>query len=81
MKDDNGRVCIPIQMRKEMEISSGRSIEFLADGDKTIIQKYEQEVPCIFCSGMHEVHAFRGTPGLRYLAELDDSTPLTIVRV
>ena len=38
MKDDNGRVCIPIQMRKEMEISSGRSIEFLADGDKTIIQ-------------------------------------------
>lgn len=62
MKDDNGRVCIPIQMRKEMEISSGRSIEFLADGDKTIIQKYEQEVPCIFWRGMHEVHAFRGTP-------------------
>ena len=79
MKDDNGRVCIPIQMRKEMEISSGRSIEFLADGDKTIIQKYEQEVPCIFCSGMHEV--LPRNAGLRYLAELDDSTPLTIVRV
>ena len=60
--DDNHRVCIPIQVRQEMEVSPGCSIEFLADGDKTIIQKYEQEVPCIFCSGMHEAHAFRGTP-------------------
>ena len=40
--DDNHRVCIPIQVRQEMEVSPGCSIEFLADGDKTIIQKCEQ---------------------------------------
>ena len=32
--DDNHRVCIPIQVRQEMEVSPGCSIEFLADMDR-----------------------------------------------
>ena len=42
--DDNHRVCIPIQVRQEMEVSPGCSIEFLADGDRIILRKYGQEV-------------------------------------
>ena len=38
--DDNHRVCIPIQVRQEMEVSPGCSIEFLADGDRIILRKY-----------------------------------------
>lgn len=45
--DDNHRVCIPIQVRQEMEVSPGCSIEFLADGDRIILRKYGQEVSSI----------------------------------
>ena len=58
--DDNHRVCIPIQVRQEMEVSPGCSIEFLADGDRIILRKYGQEMSCIFCGGTRKARLFRG---------------------
>ena len=80
MLDDNHRVCIPIQVRQEMEVSPGCSIEFLADGDRIILRKYGQEVSSIFwtvCGKFYEI--FRGKPGLLRLLELDDPVLWAII--
>ena len=58
--DDNHRVCIPIQVRQEMEVSPGCSIEFLADGDRIILRKYGQEVSSIFWTVCGKFMNFRG---------------------
>ena len=58
--DDNHRVCIPIQVRQEMEVSPGCSIEFLADGDRIILRKYGQEVSSIFWTVCGTFMNFRG---------------------
>lgn len=58
--DDNHRVCIPIQVRQEMEVSPGCSIEFLADGDRIILRKYGQDVSSIFWTVCGKFMNFRG---------------------
>ena len=65
--DDNHRVCIPIQVRQEMEVSPGCSIEFLADGDRIILRKYGQEVSSIFWTLSRARAASRvSSPGLSF---------------
>ena len=72
--DDNHRVCIPIQVRQEMEVSPGCSIEFLADGDRIILRKYGQEVSSIFWTV-----CISGETGLLRLLELDDPVLWAII--
>ena len=52
----------PYQVRQEMEVSPGCSIEFLADGDRIILRKYGQEVSSDLLDGMREVYEFQGKP-------------------
>ena len=56
--DDNHRVCIPIQVRQEMEVSPGCSIEFLADHTAEIWTGGVQHL----LDGMREVYEFQGKP-------------------
>ncbi|MBQ2840660.1 MAG: AbrB/MazE/SpoVT family DNA-binding domain-containing protein [Oscillospiraceae bacterium] len=45
--DELGRIVLPIELRKKMDIAQRDPIEIYVDGDMIILKKYESE--CIFC--------------------------------
>lgn len=56
--DELGRVVIPIELRRTLDIEEKDSLEIYVDGDKIIFRKYEPA--CIFCGDASEVENFRG---------------------
>lgn len=49
--DKNGRVVIPMELRKQLEIENDvDSFEIFTEDDKIILKKYQPG--CIFCGGM-----------------------------
>lgn len=56
--DELGRIVIPKEMRKRMDISSNDPVEIFVEGDKIILTKYQPA--CIFCGGMTEIYDFHG---------------------
>lgn len=49
--DALGRIVLPIELRKHMDIANGDDIEIFVEGNSVILQKYAPA--CIFCGG-HE---------------------------
>ncbi len=45
--DELGRMVIPIELRKTMNIDKNDPVEIYVEGDSIIIKKYEPH--CIFC--------------------------------
>ena len=45
--DELGRIVIPKEMRKKMEISSNDPVEIFVEGDRIILTKYHSS--CTFC--------------------------------
>ena len=45
--DELGRIVIPKEMRKKMDIKSSDPIEIYVEGDKIILTKYQ--LSCLFC--------------------------------
>lgn len=45
--DDLGRIVLPSELRKIMDINSGDAVEIFTDGPKIILKKYQPV--CIFC--------------------------------
>lgn len=56
--DELGRIVIPIELRRTMDIEEKDSLEIFVDGDKIILKKYEPA--CIFCSDAEDVYYFQG---------------------
>jgi transcriptional pleiotropic regulator of transition state genes len=56
--DDLGRMVIPIELRKTMNINKKDPMEIFVDGDKIILRKYEPA--CIFCGSADDVIEFEG---------------------
>lgn len=56
--DELGRVVIPIELRRTMDIGEKDSLEIYVDGDKIILRKYEPA--CIFCGNADNVVHFQG---------------------
>jgi len=58
--DELGRVVIPIELRRVLNISEKDPLEIYVDGDKIILKKYEPG--CIFCGNAdaEEVVNFKG---------------------
>lgn len=56
--DDLGRMVIPIELRKTMNINKKDPMEIFVDGDEIILSKYEPA--CIFCGSMDETFEFEG---------------------
>jgi len=56
--DELGRVVIPIELRRTLDIEEKDSLEIYVDGDKIIFRKYEPA--CIFCGDASDVETFRG---------------------
>lgn len=58
--DELGRVVIPKEMRKQLNIEERDPIEISMDGSSIILQKYENR--CVFCGAIK--------PSIRYNGKL-----------
>ena len=56
--DELGRVVIPIELRRTLDIAERDSLEIYVDGDRIILRKYEPA--CIFCGNAQDVESFMG---------------------
>ena len=55
--DELGRIVIPKEIRKEMDIKSNQPIEIYVDEGKIILCKYSPS--CLFCAGTENVTLFK----------------------
>lgn len=55
--DELGRVVIPIELRRTLDIEEKDSLEIYVDGDKIILRKYEPA--CIFCGNADDVRIYK----------------------
>ena len=55
--DELGRIVLPIELRRNLDIAERDELEIFVDGERIILQKHEAS--CIFCSGS-VIHQFRG---------------------
>ena len=56
--DELGRIVIPKEMRKKMNISNSDPVEIYVEGDKIILTKYREV--CIFCASEEGITEFKG---------------------
>ena len=56
--DELGRIVVPKEMRKKMDIANSDPVEIYVDGDKIILTKYQPS--CTFCGSEDEVVEFKG---------------------
>ena len=56
--DELGRIVIPKEMRKKMDIANSDPVEIYVDGNKIILTKYQPN--CSFCGGEDDVIDFKG---------------------
>jgi transcriptional pleiotropic regulator of transition state genes len=56
--DELGRVVIPIELRRTMEIAEKDALEIYVDGECIILKKYQPA--CIFCGNAKDVVNIKG---------------------
>ena len=54
--DELGRIVLPIEIRKVLDIKQKDAIEIFTDGNKIVLRKYEPA--CIFCGNTDDVIYF-----------------------
>ena len=56
--DDLGRILLPIELRRTLDITERDALEIYVEGSSVILKKYRPS--CIFCAGVKDVSVFRG---------------------
>lgn len=56
--DELGRVVIPIELRRTLNIAEKDALEIYVDGEHIILKKYEPA--CIFCGNARNVKNYKG---------------------
>lgn len=56
--DELGRVVIPIELRRTLDIEEKDSLEIYVDGERIILKKYQPA--CVFCGNAQDVRNFKG---------------------
>ncbi|HJA25577.1 MAG TPA: AbrB/MazE/SpoVT family DNA-binding domain-containing protein [Candidatus Fournierella merdigallinarum] len=56
--DSLGRVVLPIELRRMMDIEENASLEIFVDGDEIVLKKYQPA--CIFCGEAKDVTPYQG---------------------
>lgn len=56
--DELGRVVLPIELRRTLDIAERDALEIFVDGEKIILKKYAPA--CIFCGEADGVSQFKG---------------------
>ena len=55
--DDLGRIVLPIELRRSLDIAERDELEIFMEGDRIILKKYEPA--CIFCGSDRRLTSFR----------------------
>jgi len=56
--DDLGRIVLPKELRKVLNIEERDPLEIFVEGSFIMLQKYEPS--CIFCGSPENIRAFKG---------------------
>lgn len=56
--DELGRIVLPMEIRKTMELNNRDAIEIFVENDKIILKKYLPA--CLFCGGTGDVIFYKG---------------------
>ncbi|MFY9188237.1 MAG: AbrB/MazE/SpoVT family DNA-binding domain-containing protein [bacterium] len=56
--DELGRVVIPIELRRTLDIAERDALEIYVDADKIVLKKYQPD--CVFCGSAEDVVSFQG---------------------
>lgn len=56
--DELGRIVIPIELRRTLDIDVKDALEIYVDGEHIILKKYEPA--CIFCDNARDVQDYKG---------------------
>lgn len=56
--DELGRIVLPIELRRTLDIAERDSLEIYLDGDRIVLQKSEDN--CVFCGGSTVLTVYRG---------------------
>lgn len=56
--DELGRIVIPIELRRNLDIAEKDALEIYVDGEQIILKKYEPS--CIFCGDDRDVINYKG---------------------
>ncbi len=54
--DELGRIVVPKEIRRKMDLANGDPVEIYIDGNKIILEKYQSS--CIFCGGNDGITEF-----------------------
>lgn len=56
--DALGRVVIPVELRRNLQIKTDDALEIFVDGQYIMLKKYEPS--CVFCGSMDDIHQIHG---------------------
>jgi transcriptional pleiotropic regulator of transition state genes len=56
--DELGRIVLPIEMRRTLDIAEKDALEIYVEGASVILKKYKPS--CIFCDTSKDVSEFKG---------------------
>ncbi len=56
--DELGRVVLPIELRRNLDIAEKDALEIYVDGNMIVLKKYEPA--CIFCGDAKDVFIYKG---------------------
>ena len=56
--DELGRIVLPIELRRTLDIEERDALEIYLDGDKIVLQKYEPA--CLFCGSSSGLVCYKG---------------------
>lgn len=56
--DELGRIVLPAELRRTLNIAEKDSLEIFVDGASVILQKIEEQ--CVFCGSKEQICTFKG---------------------
>ena len=56
--DELGRIVLPIELRRTLEIEERDALEIFVDGGSIVLRKYQPS--CVFCGSAKNVVSFKG---------------------
>ncbi len=56
--DELGRIVLPIELRRNLDIAERDELEIYVDGDNVILRKHEAS--CIFCDSSRGLYQYQG---------------------
>ena len=56
--DELGRIVLPIEMRRTLDIGEKDALEICVEGSSVILKKYKPS--CVFCDATKDITVFKG---------------------